>query len=528
MMIMLDGRITLNREPLFILKTLQDAGYDGYIVGGAVRDLLMQLQDRSNGQAIEPPHDYDFTTNASPEEILSLFPDAFYENEFGTVMITPEDLRRQFDLPEPTVKEIKTESNRLIDLAKATKIHESLEIPEAVAFKHDAVVERNFEITTYRSEGAYSDRRRPDSVEWGQTIEEDLERRDFTINALAINISEPILDRHAAAAITHEEIELGRDEYQVIDYHGGIRDLEEGIIRTVGSATERFEEDALRMLRAIRLSVQLNMRIEEETFGAIEKLSILVSEISFERISAEFLKMLSSNYPKEAIEILDQVGLLEYILPELLDAKGVEQGGHHTTDVWTHSLDALAACPSPDPVVRLATLLHDIAKPKTYQETDGKITFYNHEIVGSRMSKMIAERLRLSKHNQERVFALVRYHMFYYQPENTDASIRRLMRKIGLENIDDILDLREADRLGSGARKTSWRLEELKSRMIEQLNQPMEIRDLAIDGHVLMSELGLEPGPELGNILSQLFELVLDNPELNNKESLLNEAKKII
>jgi len=159
------------------------------------------------------------------------------------------------------------------------------------------------------------------------------------------------------------------------------------------------------------------------------------------------------------------------------------QGGHHNTDVWTHSLDALKECPNPDPIVRLATLLHDIAKPQTFEIRDNKITFYNHEIVGSRITDKIAKRLKFSKIDRRRLFTLVRHHMFYYQPQNSDAAIRRFMRKVSLENIDDILDLREGDRLGSGARKTSWRLEEMKQRMIEQLNQPMEVTDLAINGH---------------------------------------------
>jgi putative nucleotidyltransferase with HDIG domain len=237
------------------------------------------------------------------------------------------------------------------------------------------------------------------------------------------------------------------------------------------------------------------------------------------------MKMLKSDFPAEAIELLDTTGLLTHIIPELLTAKGVEQAGHHTTDVWTHSLDALRTCPSTDPIVRLATLLHDIAKPQTYQRTDASITFYNHEVIGARVAKKIAERLRLPKRDVERIFTLVRHHMFHYQPKNTDAAIRRFMRKVGLENIDDILDLREGDRLGSGARQTSWRLEEMKQRMIEQLNQPLSVHDLAIDGHDLMAELKLQPGPKLGQILHELFEKVLEQPELNTKEQLIKEAK---
>ncbi len=524
------------------MRALRDAGFAAYIVGGAVRDILVNMmKTHSAGQAtageIEaaPPYDYDFTTNARPEEILKLFPEAFYENQFGTVMITPQDLRAQFNLPEPAVEDIlsATAKQKLINLEAASKIHDSLVVPKPDDFKLPInAQERNFEITTYRSDGAYADHRHPEAVSWGQTLEEDLERRDFTINAMALQIKPESLDQLISEAENEAEnsefINLNPEQYQIIDPHHGLRDLAAGMINTVGDPEQRFTEDALRILRALRLAVQLNLQIGNSTYEAIIKQQELLEHISWERIGAEFLKMIASDHPKAAIELLDDTGLLKIILPELLAAKGVEQGGHHTTDVWTHSLDALAECPSSDPVVKLATLLHDIAKPQTYNETDGSITFYNHEVVGARIAKKIAARLRLSKKDQNRIFTLVRYHMFYYQPKNSDASIRRFMRKVGLENIDDILQLREGDRLGSGARKTSWRLEEMKQRMLEQLNQPLEVRDLAIDGHDLMDNFDLQPGPQVGKVLNQLFELVLENPQLNQKETLMKEAKKII
>lgn len=320
---------------------------------------------------------------------------------------------------------------------------------------------------------------------------------------------------------------VAQGNYRIIDEHAGSQDLRASLLRTVGNPHKRFTEDALRILRAIRFSVQLNMQIEDATYAAIIELSSHLQHISWERIRDEFLKMLVSPFPREAIEILDDCGCLEYILPELLEGKGVVQGGHHTTDVWEHALAALAECPSSNPIVRLATLIHDIGKPATYKRINGQPTFYNHEIVGSRMAKTIAHRLRLSKQETERLFILVRYHMFYYQPENTDASIRRFMRKVGLNNIDDILDLREADRLGSGAKKTSWRLEEMKQRMVEQLHQPFAITDLAINGHDLINQLDMKPGPALGDILQQLFELVLEEPEHNTKEFLLEKAREL-
>ncbi len=504
-------RLTLSPQALFILKTLREAGYEAYIVGGAVRDLLLQA---GNAQAA-PTTDYDFTTNAKPEEIQALFPESFYENTFGTVSITHEDLTLQMggqlETPEPLTP---IDTNRIIDIAQATKLHASFQAqapnPEASAEPPTQQLFPEYQMTTFRSDEVYDDFRRPSSMTWGTSLEEDLERRDFTMNAMAL------------------QLESSPDQFRLIDPHHGQADLKAGIIRTVGEPEVRFQEDALRMMRAIRFSVQLNLEIDPATFDAIIAKADLIKHISWERIRDEFVKMLKSQYPAEAVELLEVGGLLSHILPELELTKGVEQGGHHTTDVWTHSLDALRNCPSPDPVVRLATLLHDIAKPQTQAFQNNTVTFYNHEIIGSRMAKGIAERLRFSRDDCQRVFTLVRYHMFHYQPHNTDAAIRRFMRKVGLNNVDDILDLREGDRLGSGARKTSWRLEEMKQRMIEQLHQPMAVTDLVINGTDLIQEFQLKPGPIIGQVLHELFEMVLDNPELNNREKLLEAARELI
>ena len=518
--------VSISSLALFVLHTLGDAGFEAYIVGGAVRDLL------SNRQA--DTMDYDFTTNAKPEQIIALFPESFYENKFGTVSISAEHLLEQMgvsidDQKQFIVSKNEAESSKLIDLTQATKVHESLtevleEIPNNEPQPKLGIP--LFEITTFRSDGAYTDNRRPDEVTWGESLEEDLERRDFTINAMALSIASTTIKKidslHPTPLVT-----LPESAYRVHDPHRGQADLENQIIKTVGEPSKRFGEDALRMLRAVRFSVQLNFTIETNTFAAIAMHADSLAKISEERISIELLKMLASNYPAEGIELLDDLKLLPHILPELLEAKGVEQGGHHITDVWVHSIDALRECPSTDPIVRLATLLHDIGKPATQARTNGAITFYNHEIIGSRIAAKIANRLRLSKKDRERVFTLVRHHMFHYQVHDTDAAIRRFMKKVGLHNIDDMLDLREADRLGSNARRTSWRLEEMKQRMISQLHQPMEVKDLAINGNDLMKELGLKPGPQLGKILNALFEEVLENPELNTKETLLEKAKHI-
>ena len=524
------------------------------MVGGAVRDLLLEAKKLHNNKVarLSPLVDIDITTNAKPEETIKLFPEAFYENKFGTVSISYEHLWELMGVSDKYINafrlQLKTltqpKKERLIDLAKATKIHPSLvqEIEERkIEDRSNSKSIHNlksslplFEITTFRSKEVYEgDFRRPTKIEWGQTLSEDLKRRDFTINALAIKVADEALVQASkqlqAQKISIAGLTLAHNQYQLVDEHQGLKDLQASLVRTVGNPNKRFQEDALRMLRAIRFAVQLKFKIEKNTLDAIKTNANLIKHISWERIRDEFLKMLVSPEPKKAIELMDQTGLLRFILPELLATKGVKQGGHHTTDVWTHSLDSLQACPSSDPIVKLATLLHDIAKPQTQGKNKaGDISFYNHEVIGARVAKKIAKRLKLSKKDQDRIFTLVRYHMFHYQPQNTDASVRRFMRKVGLENIDDILDLREGDRLGSGARKTSWRLEEFKQRMIKQLNQPMEITDLAINGHDLMNELGLKPGPQIGKILKTLFEEVLENPELNKKEILLKKAKEFI
>lgn len=530
-------KLSLPFEVLYIAYTLQDAGFEAFLVGGAIRDIILQSTDSFYHQHLSIT-DYDFTTNAKPEEILKLFPESFYENTFGTVSITHthtlELIMKHWDLPNKnllTASQAKNQKKLLIKPENAHKVHQSLSPSrqlEEITLPSEEKQPKPFEITTYRTDGDYQDHRRPESVQWGKTIEEDLERRDFSINAMALRIDAEFLKKVFSAKKLTDTYLLNLEGFTLIDPHGGIKDLAQGLIEAVGDPNVRFKEDALRMLRAIRFSVQLGMKIADSTLEAIKVHAPLIQHVSWERIRDEFLKMLASPAPKKAIELLDTTNILQYILPELLESKGVQQGGHHTTDVWVHSLDALETCPSEDPIVRLATLIHDVAKPRTYQKTGDAISFYNHEIIGSRMASTIAKRLKLSKKDIERVFILVRHHMFHYQPENTDAAIRRFMKKVGLGNIDDILDLREGDRLGSGAKKTSWRLEEMKERMIKQLNQPMEVRDLAINGHDLMTDLQMKPGREMGQILNTLFEEVLENPEINTREILLQKAKAMI
>ncbi|MFA6814048.1 MAG: HD domain-containing protein [Candidatus Pacebacteria bacterium] len=533
-------QLNLPFESLYIIYALQEAGFEAYLVGGAVRDLVLKQ---------EGIKDFDFATNAKPEEIQNIFPESFYENQFGTVSITHEKLLNQIlnkdlSLPKQNLykrlldeeKKIfeKNQKGKIINLKEAKKIHHSLK-NKALASKKilDKKIFRTslppFEITTFRNDGDYADHRRPDSVVWGKKISDDLNRRDFTINAMAIEINNKYLNKiFKQNKNIQERYQLEANNWQLIDQYQGFKDLKNKLIRTVADPDQRFAEDALRMLRAIRLAVQLNMKLEKETYLSIQKNKDLLRFVSFERIGAEMIKILASDHPANGIKLLDETGLLNYIIPELKLGKKMDQPGHHTTDVWVHSLDALEACPSSDPIVRLATLLHDVGKPETYVEKDKEITFYNHEVLGSRIASKIAKRLRLSKKDVQRIFILVRYHMFYYQPKHSDASVRRFIKKVGLENIDNILDLREGDRLGSGAKKTSWRLEEFKERIIEQLNQPMDLSDLEINGQTLIKELKLKPSPIIGQILNELLEKVLQNPEINKKGTLINEAKKIL
>lgn len=438
-----------------IIQKVQDANFEIYIVGGAVRDLLTERE----------VVDWDFTTNAQPEEILKIFPEGFYNNQFGTVGIS----------------------------------HESSLKP--------------YEITTFRKEFGYSDKRRPDRIEWGKTLEEDLARRDFTINAMALQLEQrgvPVL---------------------LIDPYQGQEDLKNKIIRAVGDPVERFSEDALRMMRAVRIAAELGFQIEHNTFEAIKQHAESIKIIAVERVRDEVFKILKSNYPYEGVIILHNSALMAQILPELEETIGVEQkspGRHHIYDVWNHSLLAMKFCPSQDPLVRFATLLHDIGKPKTQKTTEGgTITFYNHEVIGARTAKKIAERLRFSKADRDRLFKLTRWHQFTVDERQTDSAIRRFIKNVGNESIDDMLALRIGDRLGGGAKETSWRLEKFKKRIEEVQKQPFSIKDLKINGHDVMYALGIKAGPKVGEILEQLFKEVEEDPSKNTREYLLQRIKEI-
>ncbi len=434
-----------------LITLFEKNGYEIYVVGGVVRDIFL---DRMLT-------DWDFTTNAKPEEILALVPDSFYDNSFGTVGVKSEG--------------------------------------------------KPYEITTFRTEASYSDGRHPDQVGWGKDLEEDLKRRDFTINSMALK-------------------RVVRGKYEVIDVFGGQDDLKQKLIKTVGDPDERFAEDSLRMMRAVRIAAQLKFGIDENAFLSIQKKAAEITRVSWERIRDEFLKIMASECPADGYMILRNCGLAGQILPEIEASFGVEQkspGRHHIFDVGTHLVESLRHCPSTDPITRFATLVHDTGKTKTQRKfSDGRITFYNHEMESEKIAKKIAERFKFSNYQTDKFVKLVRWHQFTVDERQTDSAIRRFIRNVGIDNLKDMLDLRVGDRLGGGARETSWRLEEFKRRLLEVQTQPFSIQDLKISGRDVMEIFEIKPGPLVGKYLQMLFEEV-ENGLPNEPEALVSRLKQI-
>lgn len=453
------------------IETLQKAGFEAYAVGGCVRDLIL-------GRA---PKDWDITTDATPEKIIALFPDSFYENDFGTVGVK---VPRFLDTTDPS--------------------HE-----------HDII-----EVTTYRTESDYEDKRRPNTVNFTLSLNEDLARRDFTINAIAYGSAKT-------------------GTWEIIDPFNGQEDLKHKIIRTVGNPEERLNEDALRLMRAVRLYAELrdpketrpthNWQIEEDTFQTIHKLSDNLKNVSQERIRDELSKIILSASPKEGIEMLHQAHLLRFILPELEIGIGVTQNLHHIYTVWEHNLRALATCPSPKLETRLATLLHDVGKPHTKKGEGYRSTFYNHDHVGARITEKMLTRLRFPKAVVAKATLLVDNHLFYYNvDEVTEASVRRLVKRVGLENMDDLMAVRIGDRLGSGVPKGKpYKLRHLEY-MIEKVSRdPLSVKMLAIRGTDLITELAIPAGPKIGALLDVLLAEVIEDPTLNTREVLLKRAQAL-
>jgi len=448
----------LPKEIIAIINKLKKNGFEAFAVGGCVRDILLGRE----------PKDWDIATAAKPKEIQKIFPESFYKNKFGTV----------------TAK-TKSKKNNL----------------------------KEVEITTFRAEQKYSDKRHPDSIRFIKSLKNDLGRRDFTINAIAADEKE-----------------------NLIDPFNGQDDLEKKIIRAVGDAKERFNEDALRMMRAIRLATELNLpaggwRIEPKTFKAIKENAEWLKAIAKERLRDELVKMLLSKNPDQAIELLKDAGLLKYLLPELEKGIGVGQNRHHIYTIYQHSILSLkfAAENNFNLEVRLAALFHDIAKPQTKRGEGPDSTFYNHDQLGAKITTKILERLRFPRKTIEKTAHLVRNHMFVYSvDEVTEAGVRRLLRRVGPENIQDLLDLRVTDRLGSGCPKAiPYKLRHLQY-LIEKVSQdPISAKMLKINGNDLMKILKIEPGKKLGLIINALLAEVLENPKLNNKKQLSQKAKEL-
>ncbi len=445
------------QEVLGIAETLHKAGHEAYLVGGCVRDLILNKE----------PKDWDVATNAMPDEILKLFPESFYENEFGTVGV-------------------KTDS--LDDRLKVV------------------------EVTTFRVEGKYSDKRRPDEVRFVKTIEDDLSRRDFTINALALNLADGIAKN-------------------IIDPFEGQNDLKKKIIRAVRDPDERFSEDALRLMRAVRLGTELGFEIEKETAAALRRNAAALGSIARERIRDEVAKILLAEEAASGIERLEEAGLLLYIFPELREGIGVGQNKHHIYTVWEHNIRALeySAKKGYSLEVRLASLLHDVGKPRTKRGEGPDSTFHGHEVVGAKMARKMLEALCFSKEITDWVTDLVRFHLFYYNVgEVTEAGVRRFLRRVGPDLVPDLIKVREADRIGSGVPKAvPYKIRHLLF-MIEKVKQdPISPKMLKMNGNDMMALLKIEPGPRVGFILSILLEEVLDDPSRNTKDYLESRAQEL-
>ena len=494
------------KEVSYVTDTLEKAGFEAYLVGGCVRDLLM---DRD-------PKDWDVTTNAKPEQVIKLFEKTVYENTFGTVGVCVPFFSHTEDVPRET-----SDSSVIRETLKESKL------PTGQAPEYMII-----EVTPYRIEAKYSDFRHPDEIKFSDKLEDDLKRRDFTINAMAFrNI---------------------KGDPNLTDMFGGLKDIKDKTLRAVGEPDDRFKEDALRMLRAVRFSVQLGFSVSYETTESILKNSDLIKKISEERIHDEFVKIIMSKNPATGIVMLQKFGLLKNIIPELPEGIGCEQLGEHIYDVWEHLLHALqhAADKNWPLEIRLAALFHDIGKPKARRLAEPnafaqvrtqpdhsqkhmgsakkKYTFYGHEVVGARMAKKIMERLKFSKMEIELVEKLVRNHMFFSDTELiTLSAVRRIIVKVGIENIWLLMNVRECDRVGMKKKEAPYRLRKYFAMIEEALRDPISVGQLKIDGNFMIKELNIKPGPRMGWILNALLEEVLDAPEKNTVEHLSGLVKSL-
>lgn len=442
------------KEVRAICAVLKLSGFEAYPVGGCVRDMIAGVE----------PKDWDITTNAPPETIQELFPESVYENNFGTVAVKTES-------EDPKLKIV--------------------------------------EITTFRIEGKYSDKRHPDEVRFADKVEDDLSRRDFTVNAMAYDM----------------------DANEVIDPYGGREDLDAKVLRTVGDPNKRFEEDALRLMRAVRFAAEFGFTVEEYTEQALRENAGLLEMIAKERIRDEFIKIIMTAKAVEGVEELERTGLLRFVMPELRDGIGVGQNEHHIYSVWEHNLKSLEYAVKKNYAleIRLAALLHDVGKPKTKAGSGRSATFYNHEMAGARLAARMLDRLHIAKHIVEHVVHLIRYHMFYYNVgEVSAAGVRRFLARVGPETIDDLIKVREADRIGSGVPKAvPYKLRHLLF-MIEKVKRdPISPKMLKINGEEIMGLLDIKPGPKIGKLLAVLLEEVIEDPFKNETVLLKRRVEQL-
>jgi len=434
-----------------IMEKLGKAKFEAYIVGGCVRDLLRKVK----------PQDWDITTNAKPEEIQKIFPKSFYANKFGTVTVLTKS-------KDKTLTEI--------------------------------------EITTYRIDEKYTDKRHPDKIKFAKTIKEDLARRDFTINAVAL-------------------------DKEFVDPFDGQKDLKNKTIRAVGKANDRFNEDALRMLRAVRFATTLNFTIEEKTLKAIQKNAPWIQAISKERIRDELIKIFKSEKAAEGIDLLKQTNLLKYILPELQKGVGVSQNREHIYDIYEHSMRSLKAAAEKgyNLEVKFASLFHDIGKPETKEGEGPDSTFYNHDYVGAKFTAQILQRLKFPRKFIEKTAMLVKNHMFVSDPERlTEAGARRILRRVGKENIPDLINLRIADRLGMSLPKARpYRLRKTEYLIEKVSKDPISVDMVKINGNQIMELLKIEPGPKIGAIMDVLLAEIIEDPKKNTKDYLEKRTKQL-
>lgn len=450
-----------------ILKKMNEIfvqhGYKAYLVGGAVRDMLMGKE----------PHDWDVTTDATPEQVMSIF----------------------------------------------RKV-----IPTGIAHGTVTVhfMKNEIEVTTFRTESDYSDGRHPDKVEYTGNIEEDLSRRDFTINAIASYLGDGT----------------------ITDPFHGRDDIKRKVIRTVGNPLERFSEDGLRPVRAVRFSAQLGFEIERETLKAVSEPEILkkTSGISLERFRDELLKLMKAEKPSAGLKIMEESGILDIFIPEFKKCRGCIQGdfrGYHQFDVLDHLFYACDGAPASKQNVRLAALFHDIGKPDVKRviptPQGDQFTFYNHEAKSQQITKEILFRLKFSNAEIANICHLVVNHMFNYTQDWTDAAVRRFLAKIQAENLEDLYDLRLADIYGMNNApvrgqdsRTIALLNELKDRISKETekNSVLSLKQLAVNGKDLMKN-GISAGKDLGFVLNQLLETVLEDPSQNEKEQLIKIALNI-